>query len=64
MKKLGGAPDTQTATGPAKPSAVSMVPGTVIDNLAPGETIKSFSPNHPNINFKAFEEAIVSAICW
>jgi capsid protein len=45
-------------------SQVEGVPGTVIDNLAPGETIKSFQLNHPNINFKQFEDAIVSAICW
>jgi capsid protein len=62
-EKLGinGGANTETQK---KEPLVMAVPGTVVDNLAPGETIKSFQSNHPNINFKQFEEAIVSAICW
>jgi len=41
-----------------------MVPGMIIENLKPGETIKAFNPTHPNINFKEFEKAIIAAICW
>jgi len=40
------------------------VPGMVAERLRPGETVKSFTPSHPNINFKVFEDTIVSAICW
>ena len=47
-----------------KPPQVDMVPGMVIDNLKPGESVKAFNPTHPNINFKDFETAIISAICW
>jgi capsid protein len=43
---------------------VNMVPGMVVDNLKPGESVKAFNPTHPNINFKDFEKAIISAICW
>jgi capsid protein len=60
LKKLNkGKPEEKD-----KPPQVDMVPGLVVDNLKPGETIKSFMPGHPNLNFKTFEEAIVSAICW
>jgi capsid protein len=62
-EKLGMVSGAENANEPRK-TEIGMVPGTVIDNLAPGETIKSFQSNHPNLSFKQFEEAIVSAICW
>ena len=43
---------------------INMVPGMVVDGLKPGESVKAFNPTHPNINFKDFEKAIISAICW
>ena len=46
------------------PPQVDMVPGMVVDNLKPGETIKGFSPTHPNINLEKFEKTILFAICW
>jgi len=51
---------------PAKetPPQINMVPGMILENLKPGETVKAFNPTHPNINFKDFEKTIVSAICW
>jgi capsid protein len=63
-EKLGVAPATEGGKEENKRSAVGAVPGMVVDNLPPGAKIKSFQANHPNINFKQFEEAIVSAICW
>jgi capsid protein len=63
-EKLGAAPAAESGKEENKKSAVNVVPGMIVDNLAPGETIKSFQPNRPNIVFKQFEEAIVSAICW
>ena len=41
-----------------------MNPGTIFDDLAPGEEIQSFQTNRPNVNYKTFEEAILSGICW
>ena len=41
-----------------------MEPGTIFDDLAPGEEIQSFQTNRPNVNYKQFEEAILSGICW
>ena len=43
---------------------VNMIPGTILDELKPGETIKSFSPTHPNINLEKFEKTIIYAIAW
>lgn len=42
----------------------AMTPGTIFDDLAPGEEVVSFQTNRPNVNYKAFEEAILSGICW
>lgn len=41
-----------------------MQPGTVFDDLAAGEEIQSFQTNRPNVNYRQFEEAILSGICW
>jgi len=59
-KAKGGEPVTEAA----KPPKVDLVPGMILENLLPGETVKAFNPTHPNINFKVFEETIISAICW
>jgi capsid protein len=60
LSKIKGLEVTEKEVAPK----VDMVPGMVIDNLRPGETVKGFNPTHPNINFQNFEKAIISAICW
>ena len=47
-----------------KPLSVGMEPGVIFDDLAPGEEITSFQTNRPNVNYKAFEEAIIQVFCW
>jgi len=41
-----------------------MMPGLFIDELQVGEKPHSFKTDRPNVNFKDFEEAILSAIAW
>ena len=42
----------------------AMNPGIVLDELQQGEDIKGFRPDGTDINFAAFESAIVVAIAW
>ncbi len=42
----------------------AMAPGVVLDELQQGEDIKGFRPDGTDINFAAFESAIVVAIAW
>jgi capsid protein len=39
-------------------------PGMVFEELAPGEIPHSFDTRRPNVNYQAFEEAVVAAIAW
>jgi capsid protein len=58
-KKTGEPPDAEPAQ-----MQVSIAPGTVIDNLRPGEKPVSFDTQRPNVNFGNFEKIILSAISW
>jgi capsid protein len=49
---------------PAQQITAAMVPGTVIDRLAPGEKPVSFDTQRPNVNYGNFEKTILSAIAW
>lgn len=42
----------------------AMTPGTIFDDLAPGEEIVSFQTNRPNVNYSTFEQAILAGVCW
>lgn len=41
-----------------------MIPGAVLDELAPGEEPHGFTPNGTDEKFQEFEDAIISAIAW
>jgi capsid protein len=66
---LGGA--VKREKGPVKPESrsesrnvIKMTPGSVADNLAPGEEPVSLQANRPNVNFGKFEEIILAGFCW
>lgn len=41
-----------------------MIPGAVLDELAPGEEPHGFQPNGTDEKFREFEEAIICAMAW
>lgn len=42
----------------------ALLPGTVVEELQPGEDIKAFRPDGTDINFGGFEASIIQAIAW
>lgn len=63
MKEVGPFNAAEPGTKGHQPIQL-MQPGTVFDDLAPGEEVVSYSTNRPNVNYAVFEGAIVDAICW
>ena len=61
MREVGPIKDE---TEPRHQPIQLMQPGTVFDDLAPGEKVVSYQTNRPNVNYAAFEAAILDAICW
>lgn len=39
-------------------------PGVVIDEMAHGEEVKSFDAKRPNVNYEAFNNAVVAGLAW
>jgi capsid protein len=65
MKTLKQAVDTVPQAMDATPrDKISMDPGTVMDNLSPGEEPKSFDTSRPNVNYGRFEDIVISSISW
>ena len=52
------------AAQPTRRLISEMQPGTVIENLAPGEKPVSFDTRRPNVNYGEFEKIILRAIAW
>lgn len=42
----------------------TMLPGTIPEELAPGEKIDSFATARPNVNLGKYEEIIINAVAW
>jgi capsid protein len=56
--------DTAPPASDSPRDKISMSPGTVMDNLSPGEEPVSFNTNRPNVNFGNFEDTVIDAISW
>jgi capsid protein len=63
MKRTRQSTDAPTASDTPR-DKISMEPGTVMDNLSPGEEPKSFDTSRPNVNYGRFEDIVISAIAW
>jgi capsid protein len=64
MKAAKQLNDTNTTAADTPRDRISMEPGTVMDNLSPGEEPKSFDTSRPNVNYGRFEDIVISAISW
>jgi capsid protein len=64
MKTVKQAVDTVPQAMDAPRDKISMDPGTVMDNLSPGEEPKSFDTSRPNVNYGRFEDIVISSISW
>jgi capsid protein len=65
--KAAGTPAEKLASTQVSESdqkIAQILPGSVLDRLAPGEEPVSFDTRRPNVNFGTFEDIIISAICW
>ena len=60
----GAMTKTDTDAPAPKPEVSFEQPGTAITSASAGEKITSYSTQRPNVNYKAFEDAILNAICW
>jgi len=45
-------------------ATVEMAPGTILEQLAPGEEPVSFSAQRPNVNYAAFEKGMLAVLAW
>ena len=45
-------------------TTVEMAPGTILEQLAPGEEPVSFSAQRPNVNYAAFEKGMLAVFAW
>jgi len=54
------------ASQPAQPdrALAELTPGTVLEQLAPGEEPVSFTNQRPNVNYAAFEKTMLAAFAW
>jgi lambda family phage portal protein len=55
---------TQSDGSSKKWNIASMLPGTVIQDLAKGEEPVSFNTQRPNVNYVVFEDAILNVFAW
>lgn len=54
----------ETSTGAREFGIAEQWPGIVIEELQYGEEPKSFDTKRPNVDFGAFEEAVIASIAW
>lgn len=51
-------------TEPKQAQINQYLPGVILENLEKGEKLASFSAARPNVNYRAFEEAMMASFAW
>jgi capsid protein len=65
--RKGSLPTGNESSSPEQPrrfNVAELIPGLVIDELAPGEEPHGFAPNGTDEKFGDFEEAVIQAVAW
>lgn len=53
-----------STASPTNLNVSEYLPGMIVENLQEGEQLESFSAARPNVNYRAYEEALTASMAW